>query len=522
MGVMRTPHNTVRMLADSSLGNFRVRVMVLTLLTILAAAPISAASVHRTHGTPSGVLDAAAAVTLSESASAPRYFTVPLQRRVSSSSEPRPIHTKSPSAKAREQRWRSLAQMREGTTATCPGVCQAPTAHCGQTIIHGVCPGASLCCPGAGGSATPATPTPPAHASNTKDTGSALVYACSEILVPVKIGSQDFILNLDTGSSTVAVASTSCASCHAQLVTPLYTHAAPAVATGQRASISYEGGDGLSGPVFTDHVQMFSPVNGGLAPAPVAMRLIAADTQNAFFDTCRSDNGKSNGLNGIIGVSMDGSDVDGTDDYFSMVIKNNPTVPKQFTLQLCPSDLMLYLGEAPNAAPSTWAPLLGTTDWALDVAAIRLGKATVGTPFPVSVGDENSDKVYSIVDSGTTDWSLPSATYDLVLHSLSANKVFHEIFPTSASYGECRLLPAGMTLAQVDAAMPTLGVQFRGGAVFDLPASRTYLSFCTGGKYVSLGLERADNSSPGEHILGPYTRYVECQLVKCVLSCTTY
>src|SRR5262249_5700088 len=100
---------------------------------------------------------------------------------------------------------------------------------------------------------------------------------CFAYTAEVAIGSPPtrFQLVVDTGSTTLAVASGSCASCSD--ASPRYTPGAGAKDEHQPASDTYAGGEMWSGEVYADTVSM------GTSTASASVRLVAVEDQSRFL-----------------------------------------------------------------------------------------------------------------------------------------------------------------------------------------------------------------------------------------------
>ncbi|HEY6462854.1 MAG TPA: pepsin-like aspartic protease, partial [Polyangiaceae bacterium] len=153
----------------------------------------------------------------------------------------------------------------------------------------------------------------------------------AQYTAPVALGSQKFDMVIDTGSTTLGVAGSSCTTC---AVSPKYTPGS--TATDLKHSVSSDYGTGSwSGEGYTDQTAVGSET---------AMSFPFADitSQSQFFEpsTCNSP---TKGYQGILGLGPEASAVQYTDGYESVLVKDQG-VPNVFAAQLCDTGGTLWLG----------------------------------------------------------------------------------------------------------------------------------------------------------------------------------
>jgi hypothetical protein len=304
----------------------------------------------------------------------------------------------------------------------------------------------------AGKDATNADQSAPVEASASTDAGTDAasgltavpLVSCvpSEYLASVSIGgTQTFRLAIDTGSTTLGVASSKCTDC---AVSPEYTPGTSATDENKTADSQYGTGD-WSGEIYQDTVRAGS---GPSAPDT----LVAIDSQSQFFQPgvrC----GTGAGPDGILGLGPTGAALAGTQGFFDALV-SDAHVPDIFATELCDGSGTLWLGgydpSFTTAAPQ-YTPLVPGVD--AYYYAVTLTSITVaGTSVPVASGQYTD----SIVDTGTSVFILPTSAYDTVTTTIGANAAFRQIFgfggpgPVDASAGDGSTAEGGMADAAVD------------------------------------------------------------------------
>jgi hypothetical protein len=291
------------------------------------------------------------------------------------------------------------------------------------------------------------------------------LYSCvpSTYTAGITVGSQSFQLTIDTGSTTLGVASTSCTNCS---VNPEYTPGATAVDQHQQATSQYGTGS-WSGEIFQDDV-----VAGTEAAVPV--KLVAIDTQSQFFvpALCDSSGGS---YQGILGLGPPGAALQGTAGYFDALVASQH-VPDVFATQLCDTGGTLWLGgfdsSAMTAAPQYTPEISGIDSYyyAVHFTSISIG----GTSTPVGT----SQYPDSLVDTGTSVFIVPTSVFNAITSAVAASpnaaSVFGGAGATStffASPNNCQTL--SKTKAQLDAALPPLTLVFGSNPSISVQAAPT-------------------------------------------------
>ncbi len=263
-------------------------------------------------------------------------------------------------------------------------------------------------------------------------------------------GTQTFQLVLDTGSTTMGVASSSCTDCSsAGKVSPLYTPGSTAVDEHQTAKTEYESMNTWSGEVYQDSVTAGTPA----ATAPV--KLVAIDTQSEFFNPV-SCGGKLAPYEGIIGFAPAGSAVGGTNGYLDDLVATG-FMPNEFAVQLCDIGGTLWLGGYDMThvtAPVEYVPMssgfFSTYDYVVNLSQITVA----GTTVPVSSGMYSD----SLIDTGTSVFILNTDAFDSVTTAITGDSTFQSVVSSSATWfdNNDNCVALSQTKAELDAILPTL------------------------------------------------------------------
>lgn len=290
------------------------------------------------------------------------------------------------------------------------------------------------------------------------------IAACTPDIytVPVLIGAQTFQLGIDTGSTTLGVASTSCTNCG---VTPEYTPGSTATDENEMANAQYGMGS-WTGQIYQDTV-----VAGGEGPVPV--KLVAIDTQSQFFTPIECDSKSSMNQQGILGLGPAAAAERGTNGYFDDLVKT-ANIPNVFATQLCDSGGTLWLGgydpSATTAAP-VYTPM--NSELANYYYAVNLVSITVdGTSVPVGT----TSLPDSIADTGTSVFILPTAAFTSLSNAIAADSGFQSVFGQSAATffsAQDNCLVINKTKAELDSMLPPLTLVFGSNPAVSVQAAPT-------------------------------------------------
>jgi hypothetical protein len=276
------------------------------------------------------------------------------------------------------------------------------------------------------------------------------------------IGDQTFAMDIDTGSTTVAVASSTCRSCTG--ISPEYT---PTTGIDQdvAASSMYQDQSGWSGEVYSD--------TAGLehGTPEVSLRFAAITQQTEFFE--------GNSYQGILGLDTPINAEPDTNAYLTLVQAKGVGAVTSF--ELCNTSGTMWLGgydaAAASAAP-TYTPMLAFTDsnpfYSLNIDDLKVGGTSVG--FATAADFEEP-----IVDTGTSLFYLPDNIFDATLAAINAASGMQSLFAGQQLAAEGCVTAAGVTSAMVDAQLPALSIDVPStttgapDSTITVSASRSYL-----------------------------------------------
>jgi Eukaryotic aspartyl protease len=287
----------------------------------------------------------------------------------------------------------------------------------------------------------------------------------------VNIGMQSFAMVVDTGSASAAVAGTACAMC---AVDPRYTPGTSATDMKMTAMAQYGSGSWM-GQLYKDMVGL-----GAGTPA-VPVQFASITSQMTFFD------GNQNGFQGLLGLGGDKLLTQGTTSYLDQVVASGVKDIQAF--QFCDTaGGTMWLGGYDPAATAE-EPKYVAMNAQLPYYAVQLQDLKLGS---TSVAFKPAT---AITDTGTSLFYVPKAVSDAVVAKASAaTSVFTGAFQPIQGIS-CGMAKAGVTAAQIDAALEPLALSFTGadGMPFTVsaPASRSYM-FDAGGGMWCVGM--ADNS----------------------------
>jgi hypothetical protein len=314
------------------------------------------------------------------------------------------------------------------------------------------------------------------------------------------VGSQQFLLTVDTGSGVLAVASVACAGC---AVSPEYSPGSSAVDEHTRASGMYLLGS-WQGEVYSDSVQLVG------AAAPVTMGIVAIDTQSAFF----SDAGCGLGTvpfapEGIVGFGPPGLAPTGTNAFPSVVALSGAR--NVFAFEFCAIGGLLMLGgvdpvTAMLTGPAVYTPITSSPYYSVTLSDLQLSRT--------SLGYGASDFGETAVDTGTSVLALPSAVFDSLSSAIETNPAFITAFGATSGPSDwlgttdCR--SSALAAAQLDAELPALTLVFPDGAgqggltTVTLTATQSYLppTVSNGTTFYCSGIYRNLDTMGATTILG--------------------
>jgi Eukaryotic aspartyl protease len=280
-------------------------------------------------------------------------------------------------------------------------------------------------------------------------------------------GSQKFDVVMDTGSTTLAIASASCSNCG---VTPFYTPGASA--TDQHTTSSAEYGDQSMW-----QAENYSDTVAITGDQSLTMRFGAITSQTGFFHSQVPSQG-------ILGFGGDGIASPGTDAYVEQRAKAN--VSENFAVQLCADDGTLWFGGADKThegSAEEYSPLVSITG-SPSYYAVNIGDAGIGSASIGLSGD-------AVVDTGTSIMIMPSGEVSSLISAVSSSPNYSAVFGTQMLVDDEQnidCLTSSMSPDQVDSMLPPFTLTLPdadsttgGSFTLSLPATQSYLMVIDGG-----------------------------------------
>jgi len=272
--------------------------------------------------------------------------------------------------------------------------------------------------------------------------------------IPVQIGGQTFELLLDSGSSTLAIASTLCTGCADAGVSPLADFSRTAqYPGGSRVSGGYGDGSGWSGKAYKVNLVV------GNAPATdVIVASIDRETGNFFASEGCSPSGPGNTNQGIIGLMWPFQAIAPTSSWFFDLVKQHSEISPAFAIELCGTNGELWIGGSDPAAFAPGKSLQYTSIprnanyFDVVMNDFKVNGVSLGITGPSKWGE-------TIVDSGTTQLLIIDSAYRALMKALSKNKTFAAAFGDAMTFfegGNCFAPRNRMTPEQLNAALPRL------------------------------------------------------------------
>jgi hypothetical protein len=271
-------------------------------------------------------------------------------------------------------------------------------------------------------------------------------------------GSQTFDVIIDTGSTTLGLAGSTCSNCG---VTPSYTPGSSAMDQHTTSSAEYGDMSMWMAENFSDSVA----ITGDTA---VTMRFADITSQTGFFRP-----GFPN--QGIMGFAGQRIASPGTDSYIAQ--RMTAGLVENFAFQLCSDDGTLWFGSADpsaEASPEQHTPMVPITNsqpyYELGINSANVGSASIGLS-----GN-------AVVDTGTSIMVLSSAVVNAMISQITSASGYATIFGTQTLTGDASAidcLNASATPDQVDAALPPFSITLpdtnNGSFTLTVPATQSYL-----------------------------------------------
>ncbi|HEY3802692.1 MAG TPA: pepsin-like aspartic protease [Kofleriaceae bacterium] len=295
----------------------------------------------------------------------------------------------------------------------------------------------------------------------------------------IQVGGQSFVMDLDTGSTTTAIAGTSCSTC--SNVTPEYMPGSMAVDEKQTATTEYADGTGWMGEIYQDTINLGSgSPNAMFNLVDISTQVVSGGVEG-FFDG-------ANDYQGILGMGPPENAEPNTGAYFDTITTMGGVDPVM-AFELCQDGGTMWLGgfDATHAqAAVQYTPMLPISNnnafYSIDITSMSLNGTVVG------MGSDDFQE--PILDTGTTFFYLPTNIAEALTDAIntSAAQVFAgQSFDLESQDISC-VSASGATDAMIDAMMPPLvfTVPSMGGGAdisFSVPALESYLFDGGDGQY---------------------------------------
>jgi hypothetical protein len=298
------------------------------------------------------------------------------------------------------------------------------------------------------------------------------------------VGGQAFVMDLDTGSTSTAIAGTGCSDC--TNVSPLYMPSSSASDQKNTAATEYADGTGWMGEIYSDSIGLGSgSPNVSVDIVDISTQVVGSMGMAGFFDG-------QNDYQGILGMGSPDNAEPGTGAYFDSITKAG--VDPVMAFELCPTGGTMWLGgyDSTHAMGTMqYTPMLPIDSqnnpfYSIDITSMTMNGATLGM---------GSDAFQApIVDTGTTFFYLPTPIEQATIAAINASPGFQALFPSTTLDDQQNFCTGSgsVTADMVDAMLPPLEFTVpnkAGGAdiKFSIPALESYM-FDGGGGQFCLGI----------------------------------
>jgi Eukaryotic aspartyl protease len=327
----------------------------------------------------------------------------------------------------------------------------------------------------------------------------------------VTIGGQTFAMDLDTGSTTTAIAGTTCSTC--TNVSPEYMPGSTAMDEGKTAESEYADGTGWQGEVYQDTIMVGSDTpEATFALVDISTQVVNGG-QSGFFDN-------SNAYQGILGMGAPQNAVNNTGAYFQTLVGSDGVKPVM-AFELCPDGGTMWLGgydDTHASAAVQYTPMVTINNanpfYSINVTSMAIGNTNVGTG-----ADEFEEPV---IDTGTTFFYVPTSVQSAVISAVNASSGFQALFPGTTLQNDPSFSGVGctntssVTDAQVDAMLPPLNIVMPGvnngaSVTFQIPALESYMFDASQGVFC-LGIEDGgsqDASTFGDQFMQAFVSVID-------------
>ncbi len=272
----------------------------------------------------------------------------------------------------------------------------------------------------------------------------------------VSIGSQSFAMVVDTGSTTAAVAGSTCTGCG---VTPSYKPGATATDQHQTASAQYGSGS-WNGEIYADTMGL------GFGTPSASVKLASITSQTTFFD------GNQNTFQGLLGLGGDNLLTQGTTSFLDGIVAAGVKDIESF--QMCDANggtmwLGGYDASHTGADPQYTAMSQSTQQlyYMVTLSDMKLGNTSIGYTSSTAIADTGTSLFYVS----------QTVANNVVTQANKATTLWQGTFASQQGV-YCAMAKSGVTAAQIDTAMPPLNMTFPGAGgsfTMSIPATHSYM-----------------------------------------------
>ncbi|HEY1817872.1 MAG TPA: pepsin-like aspartyl protease [Kofleriaceae bacterium] len=324
------------------------------------------------------------------------------------------------------------------------------------------------------------------------------------------VGGVQFAMDLDTGSTTTAIAGSTCTDCSGSdfTLTPEYTPSSTAVDQHQTADTGYSDGTGWYGEVYQDSISLEnSSPSASLNVVDISTQVDpeVMGSMAGFFE--------DNGYQGILGMGSPYNAEPNTGAYYQSLVQLG--LPNVMAFEMCPTDGTMWLGgfDATRAsAPMAYTPLdpitaydentgSGNPFYSVDLTGVSVDNKAI-------TDSTGSDFALWVVDTGTSLFYPTTNVYNAALANVNASAGLKAVFGTKAKLSDSKCLKptTTMTDAAIDQMLPPFVMTMKnaaGGAdiTVSAPALESYLYNNGDGTYCLAMGDGQDEPTMGDEIM---------------------
>ena len=343
---------------------------------------------------------------------------------------------------------------------------------------------------------TPLNSTPPSSPSSSPprsfhptsagySEASITLSGCSNVDFSASVyieGQGPFNLIVDTGSTTLAVASDTC-QCNG--ITPTFDRSGlPTTLDEGKVGVHYADGSSWAGAGYTGQVSVGDPSTGG--SLPVSMVFGTIDTQSSFinYTACGVRQAKRNWHQGIIGFAFPSIASSGTDAWFTNYVAATG-IANEFSLQMCTTPTgatsgNLWLGALDLAfvgGQFTYISIVKQQHYNVFLNSITVNPSPSSSsssstpttlPYDATTYGPCNDATFSyncaVIDSGTTFLSIPAGPLASLITTIQADPSYQSLIASRNDIlgsGTCYPLSGfAYNRTMLNALLPTLSFTF--------------------------------------------------------------